>query len=68
MNKVQYLRYIIDEYGVHVDPSNIQVIHDWTTLTTLTELQSFLGLPNFSHIVWVLSQVTKGGYKAKFVY
>ena len=40
----------------------------------LTELHSFLGLANFylrfvlgfSHIIWPLSQVTKGGAKAKF--
>jgi hypothetical protein len=42
MNNVQYLRYIIAEHGVHVYPNNIQVIHDWSSLTTLTELQSFL--------------------------
>ena len=28
MNKVQYLRYIVDDHGVHVDPTNIQVIRD----------------------------------------
>jgi hypothetical protein len=28
MNKVQYLGYIVDEHGVHVDPSKIQVIRD----------------------------------------
>jgi hypothetical protein len=28
MNKVQYLGYIVDEHGVHVDPTNIQVIRD----------------------------------------
>jgi hypothetical protein len=27
MNKVQYLGYIVDEHGVHVDPAKIQVIH-----------------------------------------
>jgi hypothetical protein len=42
MNKVQYLGYIIDERGVHVDPAKIQVIHDWLAPTTLTELRSFL--------------------------
>ena len=73
MTQVQYLAYIIDEYGVHVDPINIQVIWDWPAPTTLTELYSFLGLANFyrkfvlgfSHITWPLSQVTKGGVKAK---
>jgi hypothetical protein len=28
MTQVQYLRYIIDERGVHVDPTKIQVIRD----------------------------------------
>ena len=74
MTQVQYLGYIIDEQGVHVDPSKIQVIRDWPSPTTLTELRSFLGLANFyrrfvlgfSHFTWPLSQVTKGGAKAKF--
>eukprot|EP00253_Pinus_taeda_P009573 PITA_09573 len=71
---VVYLGYIIDEKGVHVDLAKIQVIRDWPSPTTLTELRSFLGLANFyhtfalgfSHISWPLSQVTKGGVKAKF--
>eukprot|EP00253_Pinus_taeda_P024016 PITA_24016 len=54
--------------------AKIQVILDWPSPTTLTELRSFLGLSNlyskfvlgFSHITWPLSQVTKGGAKAKF--
>eukprot|EP00253_Pinus_taeda_P028898 PITA_28898 len=59
--------------GVHVDPAKIQVIRDWPSPTTLTELRNSLGLANFyrrfmlgfSHITWPLSQVTKGGVKAK---
>jgi hypothetical protein len=76
MNKVQYLGYIVDENGVHLDPAKIQVIHDWPTSTTLTELWIFLGLANFyrrfmlgfSHIAWALSQVTKGGGREKFMW
>jgi hypothetical protein len=76
MDKVHYLGYIIDQHGVHVDPSKIQVICDWPALTTLTEIQSFLGLANFycrfvlgfSHIAWALNQVTRGGGKEKFVW
>ena len=76
MTQIQYLGYIVDEHGVHVDPAKIQVIRDWPAPTTLTELRSFLGLANFyrrfvlgfSHIAWALSQVTKGGGKAKFVW
>jgi hypothetical protein len=47
MNKIQYLGYIVDEHGVHVDPTKIQFIPDWPTPTTLVELRSFLGLANF---------------------
>jgi hypothetical protein len=38
MNMVQYLGYIVDEHGVHVDLTKIQVIRDWPAPTTLTEL------------------------------
>ena len=73
LTHVQYLGYIIDEQGVHVDPSKIQVIRDCPSPTTLTELCNFLGLANFyrrfmlgfSHITWPLSQVTKGKAKEK---
>ena len=59
-----------------MDPAKIQVIHDWPSLATLTKLQIFLGLTNFyhrfvlgfSHITWVLSQITRGGGKAKFAW
>jgi hypothetical protein len=76
MDRVQYLGYIVDEHGVHVDPTKIQVICDWPAPTMLTELQSFLGLANFyrrfmlgfSHIAWALSQVTRGGGKENFVW
>jgi hypothetical protein len=76
MNKVQYLGYIVDEHGVHVDPANIQFICDWPAPTTLTKLQSFLGLANFyrrfmlgfSHIAWALIHVNKGGGRAKFMW
>ena len=50
MTQVQYLGYIIDEQGVHVDPSKIQVIWDWPSPTTLTELRSFLGLANLPKV------------------
>jgi hypothetical protein len=66
----------MDEQGVHVDLTKIQVIHDWSTSKKMTELRSLLGRANFyhwfvlgfSHISWALSQVTKGGVNAKFVW
>jgi hypothetical protein len=76
MDKVQYLGYIVDVHGVHVDPTKIQVIRDWPAPTTLIELQSFLGLANFyqrfmlgfSHIAWALNQITRGVGKEKIVW
>jgi hypothetical protein len=76
MDRVQYLGYIVDVHGVHVDPTKIQVIRDWPTPTTLIEIYSFLGLANFycrfmlgfSHIAWALSQITRGGGKTKCVW
>ena len=76
MHRVNYLGYIIDQHRVHVDPTKIQFIHDWLAPTTLTELQSFLGLANFyrrfvlgfSHITWDLNQITRDGGKEKFVW
>jgi len=75
MERVKYLGYILDENGVHVDPTNIQVILDWPAPTTLTKVLIFLGLANFyrrfilgvSHIPWALIQVTMGGGKENFV-
>jgi hypothetical protein len=76
MDMVQYLGYIIDHNGVHVDPAKIQVIRDWPAPTTLIDLESFLGLGNFyrrfvlgfSCIARALNQVTRGGGKGKFVW
>jgi hypothetical protein len=76
MNRVQYLGYIVDEHGVHVYPANIQVIRDWLAPTTLTQLQSFLGVANFyrrfmlgfSHIASIVNHVAKGDGREKFVW
>jgi hypothetical protein len=70
------LGYIIDDHGVYVDPTKIQVIYDWPTLTTLTKLRSFFGLAKFcqwflfgfSHIAWALNQVPKGGGRENFAW
>jgi hypothetical protein len=66
----------MDEKGVHVDPSKIQVIFNWLALKTMTELRSFFGLANFyrrfvlgfSHITRTLRHVTKGGANSRFVW
>ena len=74
MQSIQYLGYIIDHEGVHVDSTKIQIIRDWPPPQNFTELHSFLGLANFyyrfvfgfSHLAWPLNQSLKGGTQAKF--
>lgn len=74
VQSIQYLGYIIDTEGVHVDPVKIQIIRDWPSPKNLTELRSFLGLANFyrrfvfnfSHISWSLNQSLRGGVQEKF--
>eukprot|EP00253_Pinus_taeda_P009543 PITA_09543 len=75
-----YLHFFMESYEIkrHIQEllrkAKIQVIPDWPSPTTLTELYNFLGLANFyskfmlgfSHITWPLSQATKGGAKEKF--
>jgi hypothetical protein len=69
MKTIQYFGYIMDEKGVHVDLSKIQVIHDLPTPKTMTEIHNFFGLAKFyrwfvlgfSHITWSLVQVIKDG-------
>jgi hypothetical protein len=76
MDKVHYLGYIIDQNGIHVDPSKIQVIRDWPAPTTLTELQASWALPiSTAGSCWdspilhgPLIQITRGGGKEKFAW
>jgi hypothetical protein len=42
--EVQFLGHVISETGVATDPSKIEVINNWPTPTSVTELRSFLGL------------------------
>ncbi|XP_059066066.1 uncharacterized mitochondrial protein AtMg00860-like [Cryptomeria japonica] len=76
LKRIQYLGYIVDNRGVHVDPAKIQLIRDWPSPTNITDLRTFLGLANFyhkfvlgfSHLTWPMNQVLRGGSKAKFVW
>lgn len=73
LERIQYLVYVVDDRGVHVDPTKIQFIKDWPSPKNIRELHSFLGLENFyhrfvlgcSHLTWPMSQVLKGGSKVK---
>ncbi|GJW70121.1 putative reverse transcriptase domain-containing protein [Tanacetum coccineum] len=42
--KVQFLGYVIDCQGIHVDPAKIESIKDWASPKSPTEIRQFLGL------------------------
>ncbi|GJU76759.1 putative reverse transcriptase domain-containing protein [Tanacetum coccineum] len=45
--KVQFLGHVIDSEGIHVDPSKIESIKDWTSPKSPTEIRQFLGLAGY---------------------
>nr|GEW09718.1 reverse transcriptase domain-containing protein [Tanacetum cinerariifolium] len=45
--KVQFLSYVIDSQGIHVDPAKIESIKDWASPKTQTEIHQFLGLAGY---------------------
>nr|GEY54248.1 putative reverse transcriptase domain-containing protein [Tanacetum cinerariifolium] len=50
LSNVQFLGYVIDSKGIHVDPAKIESIKDWESPKTLTKIRQFLGLAD-KHIV-----------------
>ncbi|GKA32595.1 putative reverse transcriptase domain-containing protein [Tanacetum coccineum] len=47
LDSVQFLGYVIDSRGVHVDLANIEAIKNWAAPTTPTEVRQFLGLAGY---------------------
>ncbi|GKC78138.1 putative reverse transcriptase domain-containing protein, partial [Tanacetum coccineum] len=47
LDLVQFLGYVIDRSGVHVDPAKIEAIKSWAAPTTPTEVRQFLGLAGY---------------------
>nr|GEW52674.1 reverse transcriptase domain-containing protein [Tanacetum cinerariifolium] len=47
--KVQFLGHVIDIKGIHVDPAKIELIKDWASPKTPTEIRQFLGLAGYYH-------------------
>nr|GFC24642.1 retrotransposon protein, putative, Ty3-gypsy subclass [Tanacetum cinerariifolium] len=42
--KVQFLDHVIDNQGIHVDPTKIESVKDWESPKSPTEIRQFLGL------------------------
>ncbi|GJZ13764.1 putative reverse transcriptase domain-containing protein [Tanacetum coccineum] len=68
---VQFLGHLIDSQGLHVDPTKIEAVKNWTSPTTPTEIRQFLGLvgyyqrfiKDFSKIAKSLTELTQKNKK-----
>src|SRR4051812_6067617 len=71
--EINYLGHVIKQGGIHVDPKKIQDIQEWPRPTSLTTLQSLLGLTgyyrkfikNYAEIAAPLTNLTKKGTDVK---
>ena len=66
IRKVNFLGHVISKEGIHVDPSKIKAIENWSAPKTPTEIRQLLGLAgyyrrfiqNFSRIANPLTTLT----------
>ncbi|KAI3712170.1 hypothetical protein L1987_70719 [Smallanthus sonchifolius] len=69
IREVQFLGHVVNEKGIHVDPSKIEAIKNWAAPTTPTKVRQFLGLAGyyrrfiegFSKIAQPLTALTQKG-------
>ncbi|GJZ61808.1 putative reverse transcriptase domain-containing protein [Tanacetum coccineum] len=70
-DEVHFLGHVVNQNGIHVDPSKIEAVKNWKTPTTPSEIRSFLGLAgyyrrfiaNFSKIAKPLTLLTQKNQK-----
>ena len=46
-SSIEYLGFIIDQDGLHPNPSKVQCVQDWPVPKNVKDVQSFLGLANY---------------------
>jgi hypothetical protein len=49
LKKVYFLGHVLSKGGISVDPTKVQEVMDWKTLTTVYEIRSFLSLVGYYH-------------------
>ena len=45
--EIKFLNHLISKFEIRMDGAKVATIRDWTALTKVTELRSFLGLSNY---------------------
>jgi hypothetical protein len=71
LDQVLFLGHVVSPEGIAVDPSKVKEILDWKPPTSMSEVQSYLGLVgyyqrfilNFSKIVKLVTELLKKGNK-----
>ncbi|GJT80318.1 putative reverse transcriptase domain-containing protein [Tanacetum coccineum] len=71
LQEVHFLGHVVNQSGIHVDPSKIEAVKNWKAPTTSSEARSFLGLAgyyqrfiaNFSKIAKPLTSLTQKNQK-----
>jgi hypothetical protein len=71
IKEVPFLGHMVSPDGIVVDPSRVKEVLEWKPPTTVSEVQSFLGLagyyrqfiPNFSKIVKPITELLRNGNK-----
>ncbi|GJW58820.1 putative reverse transcriptase domain-containing protein [Tanacetum coccineum] len=71
LQEVHFLGHVVNQSGIHMDPSKIKVVKNWKAPTTPSEVRSFLGLAgyyrcfiaNFSKIAKPLTSLTQKNQK-----
>ncbi|GJS27808.1 putative reverse transcriptase domain-containing protein [Tanacetum coccineum] len=71
LHEVYFLRHVVNDNGIHVDPSKIEAVKNWKAPKSPLEIRSFLGLAgyyrcfiaNFSKIAKPLTSLTQKNKK-----
>ncbi|GJZ83027.1 putative reverse transcriptase domain-containing protein [Tanacetum coccineum] len=76
LQEVQFLGHVVNQNGIHIDPSKIEEVKNWKAPTTLSEVRSFLELAgyyrcfikNLSKIAKPLTSLNQKNQKYEWVY